>query len=150
MSELPEYLKELEELEKKQCRGPWSLSQGYLEVCDDMGMSRVLSSNLACLTELQADFLILCRNYLPRIIEDFKQLQKDRAELIKALESFKKYAEWSSGDSNDWPKTSRACGAGCDMGGAGEPMTDTGHDSDCPIERAREVLERMKQKKTIK
>lgn len=87
MKDLPEYLKKLGELEKKQCRGPWSENQGYLEVCDDMGMAR-LSSNLACLTELQSEFLILCRNYLPQILKDMKEALLHIEELREGLSNF--------------------------------------------------------------
>ena len=78
MTELPDYLKELEELEKKQCYGPWELDGLFVIVRDQNG-NKLLGPKIADLTEQQTELFIQTRNAIPRILSDFKKLQKDKA-----------------------------------------------------------------------
>ncbi len=63
MTELPDYLKEIEELEER--RDPNKIFQSL---------------------EFSFEYLNKIAIAFPRILSDFKKLQKDKAELIKALE----------------------------------------------------------------
>ena len=110
--ELPDYLKYLEELEKKATPGPWDI---YTDPKSDQKTLMASHPNQVGCSDLEDEvFYDICefpnpdynslyglgtspeliaelRNALPRILSDFKQLQKDKAELIEALEKIKSH-----------------------------------------------------------
>lgn len=96
MTNLPDYLKELEELKKNATPGPWEpeLEEDYS--VDEPKKYRTgwiknvieykeCGSHQAKIRDEDMNFICELRNTIPRILADFKKLQKDKAELIEAL-----------------------------------------------------------------